>query len=1038
MTPTFLRAMLWKEIRELAGFWIVLLAVGILIQVFLLSPLLPDEFERPKPVEVIPIGSVLAGLFLIGCAGAQFAAERENGTYAFLRALPTGASGVFFVKLAVAILGSLLITAVLTAPAAWMAYSAGNVEIPQALLAVLVFEIIALEVFFWILPFSLLGSRPFVAIALGVLCGLSLPWIVWPWATIACLGDSLPAAACSRGVFLLIVIWFDIWLAGRWFRAKERGGGAPVGSMDDVFYPVVVPGVVWSPAPTAWSVALRLVWQQTREAFSHWRYASLIAVAAAAVVFLTRVIGHSDAEMRALLGTLWLALFLLVPVLGGLVFRVDQSKERFRFLAEHGLSPQLLWITRQISSFLFVSAVVAFLCGAALLTAWLSSPRWNHLERLFDTPGFFEQLSIFAAGLLAAYAIGQFCSMAIRNPLIAAFSAVGLSVLAFAAASLFHFFHVNEFLLAACWIVSLFVASYVGTDAWMTERRTWRTRGTTALVLLIPTLLLFVGTAFYRAYELPSVAVDIRPEQLVPEVTAQDRANGRKYEAVFEKIPPRKENETYEAWQERTRDAVSEHLDEVLAIAGPAATPWYEAEGDYFKEVPQLAVHEKLRSAGSLGLALSDEAERLTEEGKYDEALRCMLAKFRLDRYFTRSSCGTFDTAAHCKDWRRIRRLAFESDWDAARLLDIRDELYSFGDARLSLAAAVRQRFLRYQWLVDTDRGNPDRDVVTRIAAWLPWERERARRQLCIIAQGQLRLAKEYDANVQNNGLLNPPMFLGENNIRVSNDSLEFQEGELTCLPDDALINHVAQTQRQLYAPEVERRATRLMLTLLAWEREEGEYPKRLSELVEGAMIDALPDITFSGGGYFHYLPGGLEEAVHLTMSWSPSPGENDSVSWEIPAKTPLLWVWPYVLPGMSYSVELRPADKEKSLELQRYLERDVAAMGMGGGMGMGMEGGPGMDAGMGMGPGMEGGMGGGMGMGPGGGMGGPGMGGGMEAPPMPGVGVPEWNPPRKDPLPPFLRRLIELEIKWTGEQALVIPLGPVKVIEQEGEVETR
>ena len=308
-------------------------------------------------------------------------------------------------------------------------------------------------------------------------------------------------------------------------------------------------------------------------------------------------------------------------------------------------------------------------------------------------------------------------------------------------------------------------------------------------------------------------------------------------------------------------------------------------------------------------------------------------------------------------------------------------------------------------------------------------------------------------------------MIVGLPVARISTEGLKMEEGRLNCLPDEVLINRVAQTQWQLYAPEVERRATRLVLTLLAFKHKHGETPKRLQELVEGKMIVGIPAIAFTGDNDFRFLPNGLKEPVHLKMSWCPTPGEHDSVSWEIPANTPLLSVSPYGLPGTAYSVELLPADMEKYPELKRYLEEGAVApgmgilgmmgmgddMGMGGGMGM--DGGPGMDAGMGMGSGMDGGMGMGMegGMGGGrpgpvameGGMGmgmegGPGMGGGMESPPMPGVGVPEWNPPRKDPLPPFLRRLIELEIKWTAHQALVIPLGPVKVIEQEGEVETR
>ena len=124
----------------------------------------------------------------------------------------------------------------------------------------------------------------------------------------------------------------------------------------------------------------------------------------------------------------------------------------------------------------------------------------------------------------------------------------------------------------------------------------------------------------------------------------------------------------------------------------------------------------------------------------------------------------------------------------------------------------------------------------------------------------------------------------------------------------------------------------------------------------------------------------GLDEAVHFTMTWSPKTGESESVSWEIPAKTPLLCVPGYVMQDMAYSVELMPADMEKYPELNREPEEF-----MGGGMGMGGD--------MGMGAGMPAppGMGGGMGMGMDGGMG-PGMGGpmpgpaGMGSPPMPGA----------------------------------------------------
>lgn len=980
--PTFTRVMLWKEFRELAGVWIVLAAVGVLWEVYLITGIRVFECESPSPLVLIPPwAAILGGLFLVGCGGAQFAAERENGTYAFLRALPTGAMRVFLVKVGVALTGGLLMTALLVAPMWLMASSSAEGDLQKAFLSVLLYSGIAVEVFFWIVPFSLLGSRPFAAIALGLVCGLILPWAATAFVA-GFLDADLAAVVCLRAGFLAIVILVDLRLAGRWFREKPRRSNLFFAdSAGDGSYPEVTSAVVWS--PEIGPVFMRLVWQQMREALD------LLVIVLVALVFYIGVnVGISYLLVGVFGGIAIPALSLLVPVLGAMVFRVDQSKEHYRFLAEHGLSPRLLWTTRQMTGALFVFVILL------LMVAVLIPYHWEEIKRLAAVPNaseLVEHLCIYALGLFSAYAIGQFCSMAIRSGVIAVCGAIGLSVFAVMIASLLVFFHVNGYLLAAFWIISLFIASFLGTDAWMTGRRTWKTRGRTALVLLIPTLLLLVGTAFHRAYELPLVAVDIRPEQLVPEVTAQERASAERIEAVLERFTDTEGVGVSGRTAEKNRELFQKSLDELLAIHGPAARPWFEPEGMFFTEASRNTAKQIREGLSRYAKVLSSEAYGLELQGKYDEALQCIIAQFRLLKYATRSSGGVFD-AGRCGLWRDLHRLAFASDWTPERLLEIRDEVDAIGDIRLSAEGGVYLNYLTNLWELDNSPWSAD---MERIAATLPWEKERTRRGFRILAAEQLPKAVKYDEMMRDNGLLEQPKSFRE--------ALQAKDAYPEFLWSDHVADAVATTHGQIHSREFERRATRLTLTLLAFKRKHGEYPKRLEELVEGGMIEQIPNIVPRGGLDFEYSPDGFEEAARFAMSWNPKPGELESVEWEIPAKTPLLWVPNYVMPEAAYSVNLRPVGPADDTESKGTMSPEE---GMEGGMGMGM---PGMEPGMGIGPGM-GGMGGGMGMGG----------------PPPDASAAMGTPPGEDPWV-FMRELLEFQSKLDNERSLLIPLGPVK-----------
>ena len=410
----------------------------------------------------------------------------------------------------------------------------------------------------------------------------------------------------------------------------------------------------------------------------------------------------------------------------------------------------------------------------------------------------------------------------------------------------------------------------------------------------------------------------------------------------------------------------------------------------------------------ALGPGLSLEADRLAKEGRYDRATDYLRAKAALGRYASRSSRGVFAIGLGRDDWRSVRRIAFAADWTPERVLEIRDELDASAADTASAAAEVRKDFLMTTTTVRLENGtsvNHD-ELLCTIGRALPWERQRAYRGLRLLAEEVLQQAEAFDEAVRSGGPL--PRFRGseEWTKRAEEYLAFFNDSDLSFLTSTTYM------KRKAYPRELERRATRVALTLLAWKRKHGAFPKRLEELVEGGMLDRIPTVLIPGEGEFRYDAEGFSKPIDVSMVWiEPNPpGAFETISWKIPEKTPLLWVEQLTesptVRERAWSVTVCPADKEAYPEWNR----DSGA-GSAGGMGMGgMDGGMGMDADMGMGGGM-GGVGGGVWMGAAGGPGGP-VGG------MPGV---------RRTADPFISKLTAFQTVLSSKRALLVPLGPVE-----------
>ena len=117
--------LVWKEYRAARAFWLSLIVLVIAAQglTFWLSD---DAVYTVKMIYNIALAA--PAFFALGCAGAAFAVEQEEGTFDFLQAAPVSSRQVFSSKLLLAAAATLVMFLLLWPLA--LAFTGG--ELPQA------------------------------------------------------------------------------------------------------------------------------------------------------------------------------------------------------------------------------------------------------------------------------------------------------------------------------------------------------------------------------------------------------------------------------------------------------------------------------------------------------------------------------------------------------------------------------------------------------------------------------------------------------------------------------------------------------------------------------------------------------------------------------------------------------------------------------------------------------------------------------------------------------------------------------------------
>ncbi len=163
------------------------------------------------------------------------------------------------------------------------------------------------------------------------------------------------------------------------------------------------------------SIFLRLMWKEYRLQRAFW-----IAMVVLAVLFQLIVLGFMDVEDAAF-KTMWLFDVALAPPLAGAcVFLGDQRRRGFRFLAERGVGPGYVWLSRHLI-WMVPTVVCTILVSAAALPpeAW-AAPSALMLGRYVGTVlGF----------VILAYSSGQLFSKFFSSGILAAVFSVALAVL---------------------------------------------------------------------------------------------------------------------------------------------------------------------------------------------------------------------------------------------------------------------------------------------------------------------------------------------------------------------------------------------------------------------------------------------------------------------------------------------------------------------------------------------------------------------------------------------------------------------------------
>ncbi len=494
MSTALLWRLVWKDTRILLPVWLAVFGMAVAMQ--LLSAILGainGDFDYDMGIMLTV--ALMSFFPLPVAAGAiQFAGESEEGTDEWLRQLPIPAWWLASVKLLTPIVAFVLyfvaatLTGLLISRFQWSSIPTRESFVAAAAFFLILFATSVL--------FSQLTKKVVAAAAFGLLCALTVQ-LALP-AVVYLLKPSESDVLYFQAVAIIGIglLGIDFFLAVRWVQGKS-----------------ILPAVrAWLTSnsgtrPSLWEPSLRacalrrdplirqasvLAWKELR---SITVFLILWGLAGWAIV-------HGSFITLPELDGVSILYMLSTPLVAGLMaYMRDQSREMQLFFGHRGVSPALVWITRNS---LWFSAAMVLVLGWSLWDRYGLHP--NEVPKPNDGanvhPSLFQivdeirvhypmrrpygpataedvslQVSFVGSLLLGCFALGGMCGMWYRRPVIAATAAVVGGVLLYLWHRLILVAAVPLWLtiwpLAILWLV----ATWRGCDRWLASRTNWVRQG---------------------------------------------------------------------------------------------------------------------------------------------------------------------------------------------------------------------------------------------------------------------------------------------------------------------------------------------------------------------------------------------------------------------------------------------------------------------------------------------------------------------------------------------------------------------------------
>lgn len=855
MNHTAFWRLAWKEYRLQRGFWLAMLAGVVLADLAILGCMHWRLVESTDAFFWAALG--IGTFYAVGCGGTLFAAEHEAETYPFQQALPVPAIRLFAAKIAYAVVST---AAMLVA--VWLAaalISGWRLPAPQEHRALWgIWGVGAAEFLAWGVFFSLLSARPLVAVILAVACTSLGVELVRSGGAASWGMESYVAAIPMRAAVVGLLWVVNLWLGWRWFR-EPHGPSHP--AAEDSWREendAELSGAAWADIPANTEFG-RLLWHHARQSAP----LLLTFIALVCPLALARLLMRLDPTgFTQWLGqTFWplsascfAAVFLIPPLMGACVFLADQSRGMYRFLAERGVAPKYVWLSRQVVW--FVPLAAGTLAVAAPVQA----------EEL-------EWTGLVLGYVMLAYTCGQFFSMFFRSGVLAAGFGIASTVGLCQWALLMHQVHMSWWWSVAPIPFALIACTWLRTSDWLVERTGVRAYARACWPLALAVVPILAAVPAVRVLEIPKVNPGFGPDEYTRSVTAEAEAALATYRRAVELMRPPPglaagADPRISAGGPLTREEIAwlEANREVVSMVVEASR---RSDCDFFTPLSPFDLPRQIvRLAGLVFLS----GRQLEAEGNADAALERYLSVLRVAGHLRRRAASP-ENADAVELWidEYLPYWASRPGQTPHRVLAAVRRADAVLSASPPRSDCIKAHYLLLRAYLEGDPqalayfvpDERDRLIARATIRCLVWERARSLRALDLWTSEAMTRCVQAESSAAAGGRIafapSAP-FDGSWWDRIAQTTPLFR-GEA----DPANLIH------GLLGLETHRRVMRSLMALEAWKLDHGRLPESLEEL-RGRYADRLPVDPFRGK-LFRYYRSGVKSSLRDARGRTIEPG---------------------------------------------------------------------------------------------------------------------------------------------------------------------